>query len=93
MNGNNISEGYKTIIAVYSIINFIILYKWITFDYENNYAGSLAAQLWGFSSLILNLIFFTSFIVAGVVKKEKRMLYMITAFFAAIPVGILIITG
>ena len=93
MKGNNISEGYKTIIAVYSIINFVILYKWISFDYDNNYAGSFAAQLWGFSNLILNIIFFTSFIVAGAVNKAKRKLYMITAFFALIPVGILIITG
>ena len=87
------NAGYRTTIAIYLVINIVILFKWITFSYDNNYAGSLAAQLLGFSNLIINIVFFISFIVAGAVKKEKRKLYIITAFFAFIPVGILIITG
>ena len=92
-NRNKFSNGYLTAILIYLIINCFILYKWVTFDYDNNYTGAIAAQLYGFSNLIINIIFFMSFIIAGIAQKDKRKLYFLTAFFAFVPVGILIITG
>ncbi|SFI07396.1 hypothetical protein SAMN05443292_1211 [Halpernia frigidisoli] len=93
LNRNNFSNNYLIIITLYISINLLILYKWITFDYDNNYAGSLATQLWGFSNLIINGVFFLGFIIAAIMIKQKRTFYFITAFFAFIPIVILFVTG
>lgn len=37
--------GYIAIVVSYLIINFLFLHKWITVEYDNNYAGGLAIPL------------------------------------------------
>ncbi len=92
MNKLNNYIGYIIIIVFYLLINFWILHKW-TAEYSNNFAGGVAIPFIGTCNIILNIAFFIGFLIAGIVKKNKRKLYLITAFFALIPIGILIITG
>lgn len=98
MNARQIYEirqytGYIAIVVSYLFINFLILHKWVTIEYDNNYAGGLAIPFLGISNLILNIVFFISYLIAGIANKKRRVLYLMTAFFAFIPIGILIITG
>jgi hypothetical protein len=85
--------GYVLTIAFYLLVNIWILYKWISFDYDNNYAGATASLFLGFSNLILNIGFFISFLIAALINKDRRILYLYTACAGFIPILILIITG
>jgi hypothetical protein len=71
----------------------LILYKWIVSDYDNNYAGGSIIPVLGMMDIVLNVAFLIGFTVAGIANKNKRKLYLLTASFALIPIGILIITG
>lgn len=86
-------SGYIAIVVSYVVINLLILHKWITVEYDNNYAGGLTIPFLGISNFILNIVFFISYLIAGIANRKRRFLYLMTAFFAFIPIGILIITG
>lgn len=86
-------SGYLSLIGFSILINFIILYKWITAVYDNNFAGGMVIPFLGFSIIILNSAFLISFFIAGFLNKKRRKVYFITAIAALIPIFILYVTG
>ena len=87
------NKTYLTIIILFVLLNTLILFKWITAEYDNNYAGGLVIPFLGLTSMVLNIGFFIGFIIKGLIKKDNRKFYFLTALFALIPLGILILTG
>lgn len=94
MNGLRNNIKYSIIIVLFVVIQSLILHKWITADYsDNHFAGGIVIPFLGMTNLIMTITYFIGFIIAGIVKKDKRILYLFTAFLSLIPFIILIITG
>lgn len=76
------NKRYLTIVVLFGLINVLILYKWITVEYDNNYAGGLIIPFLVLINMILNIVFLIGFIIAGI--KNKRKLYLLTTLLALI---------
>lgn len=88
-----INTGYYVTIFLFILINTLILSKWINADYNNNYAGGILIPFLGLTNIILNIAFLIGFIIAGMINRKRRNLYLLTALFALVPLGILFFTG
>ena len=88
-----INKSYLVIITLFILLNSLILFKWITAEYDNNFAGGIVIPFLGFSCIILNCGFFIVFVIKGIIVKKKRRFYFFTALTALIPLILLILTG
>ncbi len=88
------STKYIIVVALFVIINFLILQKWIMSDYSgNSFAGAIVYMFLFYVNIAITTAYFIGFIIAGIIKKKQRILYLFTAFLCLIPFGVIYVVG